>query len=459
MRIGLGLGVLFLMLVVSACDRADSGARVGPGSQMAATHGAPGDDALSLRPIVSGLDRPLALENAGDGSGRLFIVEQGGRIRVLVAGKLLNEPFLDIAQLRDCDLGGLLGRRRLGFTSGGERGLLGLAFHPAFRRNGLLFVDFTDGNGDSVVARLHARADGNAADTASCAVVLRVDQPFPNHNGGDLEFGPDGMLYVGLGDGGSGNDPCNHAATLAAAALVNDGDCAVASEFTASGGNPDSRALLGKMLRIDIDRATPPGGKGLCAARADGSAAYAAPTDNAWARTGADTCGEIWTFGWRNPWRYGFDRLNGDLYVGDVGQNEVEEITRIDHGTPAGGNYGWRGCEGDRDTNGGHCAGTLPPWLTYRHEQGRCSVTGGLVYRGPDRGLRGRYLFGDFCTGEIFIADTTSGHGTFQPAKLSGANALNIASFGEDEAGRAYAVDLGVSSAQGGAIYELRSAQ
>jgi len=371
---------------------------------------------------------------------------------------LQSEPFLDIEHLHDCDLGGAQGRRRLGLTSSGERGLLGLAFHPAFRRNGLLFVNFTDAHGDTVVARLRAREDGNAVDPDSCTVVLRVDQPFSNHNGGDLEFGPDGMLYIGLGDGGSANDPCKHAATLEAAALVNEGDCAVASDFTASGGNPDSRALLGKMLRIDIDHATPPGANGLCAARADGSAAYAAPANNAGGKTGGNTCGEIWTFGWRNPWRYSFDRSNGDLYVGDVGQNQVEEITRIDHDAQAGGNYGWPGCEGDRDANGGHCAGTLAPWLTYRHDHGRCSVTGGLVYRGPDRPLRGRYLFGDFCTGEIFIAETGHGQAQFRPAQLSTAHALNIASFGEDEAGRAYAIDLGASPVQGGAVYEIRSA-
>jgi glucose/arabinose dehydrogenase len=456
MRVGT-VWSLLLLTAVSACTRADSDQA--PAAKVADAN-ATSALALHLRSVVSGLSRPLDVENAGDGSGRLFVVEQDGRVRVLVDGKLQGEPFFDIAGMRNCDLGATLGRRALGFTpssAGMERGLLGLAFHPAFRDNGTLFVDFTDGEGDTVVARLHA--SGNKVDPATCAVVLRVDQPFPNHNGGNLKFGPDRLLYIGLGDGGSADDPCDHASTLNAAALDNSGQCAAHAAFTGSGGNADSRALLGKILRIDVDHETAPGKHGLCAARPDGSADYVAPADNAPSKTGADTCAEIWTAGWRNPWRFSFDRQNGDLYVGDVGQNEVEEITRIEHGTPAGGNYGWRGCEGDRDANGGRCAGTLPPWLTYRHEQGRCSVTGGVLYRGPDRGLQGRYLFGDFCTGEIFVADGDGEGARWQPAQWSGVDRMNIASFGEDEAGRAYVVDLGLSSGHGGSVYEMSSAR
>jgi glucose/arabinose dehydrogenase len=455
MRIGICFGLLTLAML-PACAPASNDSQGGHAA------GAPtANHVLTLRMVIAGLSRPLDVENAGDGSGRMFIVEQDGRIRVLTDGKLQAEPFLDIGKIPDCDLGGSLGRRALGFTpssTGEERGLLGLAFHPAFRGNGQLYVNYTDGEGDTVIARLRTRADGRAVDPATCAVVLRVDQTFPNHNGGDIEFGPDGLLYIGLGDGGSANDPCNHASTLSAAELDNAGQCAVHAAFASSGGNPDSRTLLGKILRVDVDNVTAPGKHGLCGARADGSAAYAVPTDNAAAKTGANTCGEIWTTGWRNPWRFSFDRQSGDLYVGDVGQDEVEEITRIGKGTPAGGNYGWRGCEGDRDANGGHCAGSLPPWLTYRHEQGRCSVTGGLVYRGPDTGLRGRYLFGDFCSGEIFIAATQSDHWDIWPVEPAQSQALGIDSFGEDETGRAYVVDLGENSKQGGAVYELRSA-
>jgi glucose/arabinose dehydrogenase len=456
MRIGICLVLLALSILPGCTPSSGDGAHT---PALAGAVAAQLSTPLTLRSVVSGLSRPLAVENAGDGSGRLFVVEQDGLIRVVVDGKLQGEAFLDIAKVADCDLGGALGRRSLGFTSssaGDERGLLGLAFHPAFRENGLLFVDYTDGQGDTVVARFHVRADGRSVDPLSCSALLRVDQPFPNHNGGDIEFGPDGLLYIALGDGGSGNDPCNHAATLAAATLENAGQCAVQQAFVDSGGNPDSRALLGKILRVDVDRSTAPASKGLCAARADGSAAYAVPTDNAPAKTGPDTCGEIWTYGWRNPWRFAFDRAGGEMYVGDVGQGAVEEISRIDKGAPAGGNYGWRGCEGDRDANGGHCAGTIAPWLTYGHENGRCSVTGGLVYRGPDVGLQGRYLFGDFCSGEIFVADAQGGAAGFQTSRLSPPTQLNIASFGEDEAGRAYVVDLGVGSDRGGAIFELR---
>lgn len=461
MRIRTGISVL-LLSTAAACTPADSDGR-GPRAAKAADAVAPvAAHALMLRPVVSGLARPVGLENADDGSGRLFVVEQDGRIRVVVDGKLQTDPFLDITQVTDCDLGGTLGRRALGFTpssAGEERGLLGLAFHPSFKSNGQLFVDYTDGEGDTVVARFRARADGLAADAASCTVVLRVDQTFPNHNGGQIRFGPDRLLYIALGDGGSANDPCDHASTLAAARLDNRGQCAAHVAFVASGGNPDSRALLGKILRVDVDRVTAPGTHGLCAARGDGSAGYAAPVDNAPAKTGADTCGETWTAGWRNPWRFSFDRRTGDLYVGDVGQNEVEEITRVAAGTPAGGNYGWRGCEGDRDANGGHCAGSSPPLLTYRHEQGRCSVTGGLVYRGPDAGLQGGYLFGDFCTGEIFVADPHDAHVDSWPSEPAHSLAMGLATFGEDEQGRAYVLDLGVNSKQGGAVFEIRSAR
>lgn len=458
MRIGIRSNLLVLSILSACTPSSGDGARkpvAEAESTAAATY------TLTLRPVVSGLARPLDVENAGDGSGRLFIVEQDGRIRVLVDGKLQDEAILDLTHVPDCDLGGSLGRRVLGFTpssAGEERGLLGLAFHPAFRRNGQLFVDYTDGEGDTVVARFRVRPDDRAVDPSSCAVLLRVDQPFANHNGGDVEFGPDGLLYIGLGDGGSGNDPCNHASTLSASALDNSGQCAVDRAFADSGGNPDSRTLLGKILRVDVDHETAPGVHGLCAARSDGSAAYAVPADNAPAKTGATTCGEIWTAGWRNPWRFGFDRQTGDLYVGDVGQDEVEEISRVDKGTPAGGNYGWRSCEGDRDANGGQCAGSLPPMLTYRHEHGRCSVTGGLMYRGPDAGLQGRYLFGDFCSGEIFLAEAHGGQADFQPATLPASIHLAIASFGEGEDGAAYVVDLGAGSDSGGTVYEIHHA-
>ena len=415
---------------------------------------------LSLHEVVAGLARPVGIEDAGDGSGRLYVIEQDGRIRELRDGRLQATPYLDLSQVGECDLGGGLGRRRLGFTSsaaGNERGLLGLAFHPRFADNGLVFVDFTDGQGDTVVARFRRSADGGRLDPGSCLVILRVDQDFANHNGGGIAFGPDGHLYVGMGDGGSGNDPCNRASTSAPAQLRNDGPCAPDEDFLASGGNAGSRALLGKLLRLDVDHATPAGARGLCAARGDGSAEYAAPRDNAANGGAREVCAETWTLGWRNPWRFAFDAGNGDLYVGDVGQNTVEEITRIPSGTPAGGHYGWRGCEGDRDNEGGHCQGTLPPLLVYRHERGRCSVTGGVLYRGPEVGLQGRYLFGDYCSGEIFVADPATGR--FAPAAIDPPVdlAFGITSFGTDAQGRAYVVFHGLRAERGGAVYEIRS--
>jgi glucose/arabinose dehydrogenase len=412
---------------------------------------------LQLRLLVDGLARPVGLENAGDGSGRLFVIEQDGQILAITAdGKRQDEPYLRMAQVKDCDLGGTLGRRALGFddsNAGNERGLLGLAFHPDFRHNGRAFIDFTDGLGDTVVAEFRARADGKALDPGSCHAILRVDQPFPNHNGGNLEFDLGGRLVIGLGDGGSANDPCNHASTAAASALRNDGRCAVDPAFVASGGNADSRALLGKFVRIDIDRTTPPGSHGLCAARSDGSADYAAPADNA-----PGACPETWTLGWRNPWRYSFDRATGDLYVGDVGQNQVEEVSRVPAGTPAGGHFGWRGCEGDRDNAGGHCAGTQAPLLTYRHEGGRCSITGGVVYRGADSVLSGKYMFGDYCSGEIFLADPASGRFTVTVIEPAATLAFGVTSFGEDEQGTLYVVHHGLKTGNGG-VYQISAAR
>lgn len=453
---------LFLALIaLAACSQTSSESLVSSSIPPRAASRREADPTvvLHLQALATGLNRPLDLDDANDGSGRLFVTEQDGRIRVLKEGHVQDEAFLDMARVADCDLGGALGRRALGFTpssAGNERGLLGLAFHPKFADNGLFFVDYTDGQGDTVLARFQVRTDGRA-DPTSCAALLRVDQPFPNHNGGDIKFGPDGRLYVALGDGGSANDPCDHASTLTASALDNRGRCAADAAFLANGGNADSRALLGKLLRLDVDHPTPTGAHGLCAARADGSAGYSVPNDNAFAGDAARACGETWTAGWRNPWRFAFDRSSGDLYVGDVGQNEVEEIDRIAAGTAAGGHYGWRGCEGDRDANGGHCTGHIAPLLTYRHDHGRCSVTGGALYRGSDVALQGRYLFGDYCTGEIFIADPATGR--FAPAQMEPALAMafGISSFGEDAQGRVFVIQHGLQSPEGGTVYELRA--
>ena len=339
---------------------------------------------IALEPVLSGLSSPVYLTSAHDSSNRLFIVEQGGRIKVLPDGANSPVVFLDIAAR---------------VISGGERGLLGLAFHPHFRSNRRFFVNYTrTPDGATVIAEYHASSTApNIADTAE-TVLLVIPQPFANHNGGMIEFGPDGYLYLGIGDGGSANDPGNRA--------------------------QDINNLLGKILRIDVDRA-------------DGINPYASPADNPFFGSipGRD---EIYATGMRNPWRFSFDRLTGDLYAGDVGQNEWEEIDIVRRGA----NYGWRVMEGlhcNPIFSGGVCtaAGLTTPIAEYRHTGGRCSVTGGYVYRGPNSTLApGTYVYGDFCTGEVFTLINGQ-----QEVLLD--SSLSISSFGEDEAGEIYIVGLG----------------
>src|SRR5262245_52497261 len=336
--------------------------------------------AVELQPFLSGLANPLYLTHARDGSGRLFVVEQGGTIKVVAPRSARPTVFLDISSR---------------VLAGGEQGLLGLAFHPQYATNGRLFVDYTRRpDGATVIAEYQRSSDPNAARPDE-RVLLTIPQPFANHNGGMVEFGPDGLLYIGMGDGGSANDPGNRAQ------------------------NPDE--LLGKILRIDVDH---PGG-GL---------AYGVPADNpfAGAAPGRD---EIYALGLRNPYRFSFDRATGQLLVGDVGQSAVEEIDVVTRGA----NMGWRVFEGTRCTGlDPLCgnAGFTPPIAQYTHDGGRCSVTGGYVYRGTRATLpAGTYVFGDFCTGEIF---TLAGGA---PTVLI-ASGLSISSFGEDQAGELYVVDL-----------------
>ena len=339
---------------------------------------------IALEPVLSGLSSPVYLTSAHDSSNRLFIVEQGGRIKVLPDGANSPVVFLDIAAR---------------VISGGERGLLGLAFHPHFRSNRRFFVNYTrTPDGATVIAEYHASSTApNIADTAE-TVLLVIPQPFANHNGGMIEFGPDGYLYLGIGDGGSANDPGNRA--------------------------QDINNLLGKILRIDVDRT-------------DGINPYASPADNPFFGSipGRD---EIYATGMRNPWRFSFDRLTGDLYAGDVGQNEWEEIDIVRRGA----NYGWRVMEGlhcNPSISGGACdsAGLALPIAEYRHTGGRCSVTGGYAYRGPNSTLApGTYVYGDFCTGEVFTLINGQ-----QEVLLD--SSLSISSFGEDEAGEIYIVGLG----------------
>ena len=340
---------------------------------------------LELQPVLDGLSSPVLLAHAGDGSNRLFIVEQRGTIQVLGPGETSPTLFLDItARIR----------------SGGERGLLGLAFHPDFESNRRFFVNYTR-SGDAATVIAEYRASVTGPDTADSVetVLLTIDQPFSNHNGGMIAFGPDGFLYIGMGDGGSANDPGNRA--------------------------QDNSTLLGKMLRIDIDN------------RASEETPYSSPTTNPFVGD-SSVRDEIYATGLRNPWRFSFDRSTGDLYAGDVGQNATEEIDVI----TLGGNYGWRvfegsGCSG---LGPGACveANFTAPVAEYTNtgEFGRCSVTGGYVYRGIRQSLPwGSYVYGDFCSGEIF---TLQG-GTATVLLDTG---LSLSSFGEDEAGEIYVVDL-----------------
>jgi len=344
---------------------------------------------LELQPIVGGLDTPVGIANAGDGSGRLFVLEKVGRIRVVQGGVLASVPFLDITS-------------RVG-SSSNEQGLLGLVFHPDYANNGFFFINYTDRQGDTVVARYKVSADPAQADPASETTVLTIDQPAANHNGGGLVFGPDGYLWVGTGDGGGAGD-----------------------RF---GNGQKGQTLLGKMLRLDVDDGQP----------------YTIPRDNPFVAD-PNVRDEIWAIGMRNPWRYSFDRLTGDLYIADVGQGQYEEVDFQPAGDPGGQNYGWPIMEGL------HCypesrscdqAGLTLPVFEYDHSQG-CSITGGYVYRGQEfLFLTGVYLFGDYCSGRIGgLIRASSGQGAWQGSWLSQAD-VQLSSFGEDEAGELYLVDMG----------------
>jgi glucose/arabinose dehydrogenase len=324
---------------------------------------------------------------AGDGGDRLFVVEQPGRIRIVRNGEVEPEPFLDIAD-------------RVALST--EQGLLGLAFHPRYGQNGRFFVDYTDTSGDTVVAEYRVSTDDpDRADPGSERVVLAFDQPFANHNGGDLAFGPDGYLWIGTGDGGSGGDPM--------------------------GNGQDLGTLLGKMLRIDVDHR-------------DAGLAYAIPPDNPFVeRAGARA--EIWALGLRNPWRYSFDRATGDLWIGDVGQSSFEEIDHVPS-DEAGLNFGWNVMEGGgcfQPPSGCDESGITLPVAGYGHDAG-CSVTGGYVYRGTRwPALAGAYLFADFCSGVIWGLDASDPKA--EPAELLTLG-HNISSFGQDDEGELYVTDL-----------------
>ncbi|MBC7962971.1 MAG: PQQ-dependent sugar dehydrogenase [Steroidobacteraceae bacterium] len=335
---------------------------------------------ITLTRLAGGFSKPTSITHAGDGSGRLFVVEQGGTIRIIRNGVVAPTPFLNITSLVT--------------PAGGEQGLLGLAFPPGFSARRSFYVNYTNrtGIGNTVVARFALTSNPDLADRASRHELLTIVQPFTNHNGGQLLFGPDNLLYIATGDGGSGGDPLGNGQNLA--------------------------TLLGKLLRLDV---------------LSGAVPYAIPAGNPFGN-------EIWAYGLRNPWRFSFDRLTNDLFLADVGQELVEEVNFQPAGQGTGANYGWNVMEGSRCFADPACssAGLVLPVAEYLHGNGDCSVTGGHVYRGSIPELQGVYLYGDLCSGRIWGLRR---NGTVWENRLLIDTDLTISTFGEDEAGELYLAD------------------
>ena len=348
-----------------------------------------------LTPIATGLKRPVLVTGAGDGTDRLFIVEQGGRVLVRKNGVILATPLLDI---------------RNKVTTGSEQGLLGLAFHPSYATNRKFYVNYTNRDGDTVVREYRTlAANPDRADLASSRRILLIDQPYANHNGGMLAFGPAGYLYIGMGDGGSANDPGNRAQNLS--------------------------SWHGKILRIDINGTT-------------STRAYRIPSTNPYVgRAGRD---EVWQRGLRNPWRFSFDRETQALWIGDVGQRSYEEVNRAVHtasGSGRGFNWGWRVMEGRHchiPSTGCSTSGKKLPLVEYTHAtNGRCAVTGGYVYRGTRiPALVGWYVYGDFCSGEIWAIPANASYPATRVTLVGPGSGRMISSFGESSDGELYVVDL-----------------
>jgi len=352
-----------------------------------ATARAQGTFTLALEPFISGVRLPVFLTHAGDGSGRIFVVQKTGQIRIIKSGALVEAPFLDVSSK---------------LTSVGfEQGLLGLAFHPRYKDNGFFFFYYSAPDRSITIARYRVSANPDLADPASGKVLLSVPKPYVNHNGGMLVFGPDGYLYTAFGDGGSGGDPL--------------------------GSGQNTKSLLGKMLRLDVDSGDP----------------YGIPKDNPFA-DGVKGLPEIWNYGLRNAWRFSFDRATGNLFIGDVGQDRYEEIDFVKAGSKGGLNFGWNTMEGLHCFNPrADCdqTGLTLPIAEYSHSQG-ISVTGGYVYRGmafPN--MQGYYFYGDYGTGRIWSLHPAQGDSWENVERLQAQ--VSIGSFGEDEAGELYLCDLG----------------
>jgi len=330
----------------------------------------PNPNNYEWRLIASGLNRPVDVQSALDGSGRLFIIEKYGVIRVYENGQLLEQPFLNIDDRVNDD--------------SNEMGLLGLAFHPDYEQNGFFYVNYTGTGGNTFISRF--QASGNVANAGSESILLKINQPYPNHNGGAVVFGPDGYLYLGLGDGGAGGDPHKN--------------------------GQDTTSLLGKILRIDVNGGDP----------------YSIPSDNPFGN-------EVWAYGLRNPWRISFDRSTGDLWIGDVGQGDWEEIDYLPAGSPGGANFGWSIMEGNHGYDGQAQPGLLLPVAEYSHSSGGCSVTGGVVYRGSMTEWNGIYFYGDYCSGYVWGLILSEGQWLSQ---ILFETNLRITSFGQDESGEIF---------------------
>jgi glucose/arabinose dehydrogenase len=344
--------------------------------------------ALQLEVVADGLRGPVDVVAADDGTDRIFVVQQEGQIRVVRDGALVDQPFLDIAER---------------ISAGGERGLLGLALHPDFPEDPRFFVDYTDVDGDTVISSFTQSLDADSADPESERVLMRIGQPFPNHNGGAVVFGADGMLYIAMGDGGSAGDP--------------------------QGNGQRLDTHLGKILRIDVDV---PAGR---------DPAYAIPPDNPFVET-SDALPEIWHLGVRNPWRIRFDAPTGDLWIGDVGQGAWEEID-VARGGQKGLNFGWNRMEGSdcyEPSDGCDQSGLTMPVAAYGHDQG-CAVVGGVVVHDPRQpGIDGKYLFADECSGNMWTLDPV-GDDRREPTPIL-ASGRSISAISQSATGAVYLVDL-----------------
>ena len=345
---------------------------------------------IALQQFATGFSGAVEIAHAND--SRLFIVQQSGLIRVLNSNGIINAtPFLNLSSL---------------ITSGGERGLLGLAFHPNYSTNGYFFVNYTNTSGSTVIARYSVSSTNPDVAVATGTILMTISQPFSNHNGGSIKFGPDGYLYIGMGDGGSGGDPGNRSQNI--------------------------NENLGKMLRIDVNSTTAP--------------FYTSPASNPYVGIAGND--EIWAIGVRNPWKFSFNKSNGDLWIADVGQNAIEEINKVSSPLSGGLNFGWRCYEGTVPYNTTGCssiANMTMPFAQYDHSNG-CSITGGYVYTGtvyPN--FLNKYFFADYCENRIGYVNTSTGVITYTPY-FSGQN--NFSSFGEDMNGELY-----ISS--GSTIYKI----